>query len=96
MRTRPIAMVKVTHGYNLFVNNVPVVPTEVGKKLTFNRGKAGLKPAKEDADIPEGKRPHLFKKKDDAIAMAHFIGKYVLGYNSDFIRLYVEPVGWSF
>lgn len=94
---KPITMVKVTHGYNLFVKNVPVVSgIKGGGKYSFNRTAAGLSPGKEDAQIPEGKRPHLFKKKDEALFICHYIGKYILGGSSDFVNVYVEPVGWSF
>ena len=94
MKNKPITMVKVTHGYNLFVNNVPVVPRSP-TGITFHREKAGLKPSKEDAAIPEGKRPLLIKKKSDALGLAHQIGRYIFDLG-DFVQSYVEPVGWSF
>lgn len=93
MRNKPITMVKVTHGYNLFVNNTPVV--KHGKGITFHREKGGLPPSKDDSSIPEGKRPHLFRKKDDAFFIAHQIGKYLFK-GGDFVNSYVEPVGWTF
>ncbi len=91
--SKPVKIVRVTHGYNMFVNDVPVV--EIAKdRMSFDRKKAGVGTNPKDENIPEGARPHLFKKRDEVIHLAHMIGRYVLG-KGDFLEAYVEPVGFA-
>jgi hypothetical protein len=87
---RPIKIVRVTHGYNMFVNDVPVIPD--GKNgVTIDRAKAGLGHNK--TPIPDGIRPRLFKKKEDVKSIAHQVGRYLLNLG-DFVSTYVDLVGF--
>ena len=89
--SRPIKIVRVTHGYNMFVNDVPVVKMGSGK-ASFDRERAGV--GKNGPEkIPDGARPMLIKKKDDAFGLAHSIGRYLLNLGS-FVDTYVETVGF--
>lgn len=91
MFVKPIKIVRVTHGYNMFVNDVPVVKMGSGK-ASFDREKAGVGMNGPEA-IPDGARPMLIKKQADAFGLAHTIGNYLLGLGG-FVDTYVETVGF--
>lgn len=87
---KPIKIVRVTHGYNVFVKDVPVVPE--GRWVSFDKRRAGLRVPDHYVPPTKGKRPILIRKKDDAIRVVHQIGRYLLGLG-DFVSGYVELVG---
>jgi hypothetical protein len=89
MRGKPIQIVRVTHGYNMFVNDVPVVSE--GKGVSLDRAKAGLKTSQRYKP-PTDDRPKLISKASDVASLAHQIGRYLLGMG-DFVSGYTELVG---
>lgn len=70
----PIKIVKVTHGYNMFVQNAPVIRTR--GKLDFDF-KEAIK--NKGVDPPFSTRAFLFKKASDVSHAAHQIGRNILG-----------------
>jgi hypothetical protein len=71
----PIVITKVKNGYFIHALGVPIIKD--GKKLDFDRSKAGLK-VKANYTPPTKTEPHVFKKAGDAAHTAHFLGKYLL------------------
>ena len=88
MSSRPIKLVRASGGYNLFVNDVPVVKSGTG--ITFDRLKAGVKTDLKQ-NIPENAKPFVFSTKEIAMRAAHQIGLYVLKLGS-FVDSYVDYV----
>jgi hypothetical protein len=76
---KPIRVVRVTHGYNMFVNDAPVVRLPQG--FAFDVQKANIKSSLvpwHSWDVAPGARPFLFKRKEDVKDLSrqilHFIG----------------------
>lgn len=88
--SRPIKIVRVTHGYNMFVNDVPVVVI-AGSRIDFDREKAGV--GYSAYAVPNEARPHLFKKKADVLEIALQVGSGLLKLGSN-LDDYVEGVGF--
>ena len=87
--SKPIKIVRVSGGFNMFVNNVPVVMD--GKGVTVDRQKVGLK-VKRGYKPPASEEPALIPKASDAAGLAHQIGRYLLDLG-DFTFSYTELVG---
>jgi hypothetical protein len=77
MGAKPIKIVKVAGGYNVFVRNVPVVMSDDGKSSDLNRPEAGLK-------VPKGYKPPrstealVIPHDHEAASLAHTICRYLL------------------
>jgi hypothetical protein len=71
----PILITKVKTGYVVHALGAPVI--KHGKKLDFDRIKAGLK-VKANYVSPTETKPHVFKKAGEAAYTAHILGKYFL------------------
>jgi hypothetical protein len=88
---KPIRIAKVQGGYNLFVNDIPVVAD--GKNVNLDRAKVGLKvPADYANRAPKNTEPKLIAKASDAASIAHQIGRYMLNLG-DMTFSYTELVG---
>lgn len=92
MKPKPIKLVKVKDGYNLFVRDVPIVKD--GKGVTLDRQKAGLSTSgfKNGYKAPANTEPILIETASNAAMLAHQIGRYVLDMG-DFVSSYTELVG---
>jgi len=88
---KPIEIIKVERGYQVFVNGVPVVYDS--ETLTFDRRKAGLDPrgVQKAYRPPTSTTPHVFAKAGDATHIAHTIGRYTMNLG-DFVASYTRLV----
>jgi hypothetical protein len=91
---KPIKIVKVPGGYNVFLRDVPLVQGDGGKGVTLDRARAGLSTTgfKGGWKPPLSTEPILIKKAGDASSLAHQIGRYMLNMG-DFVFAYAELVG---
>lgn len=87
MSDKPIEVRKKGAGWFVFVRGVPIV--RVGGKLWIDRALAGIPSDGSQPPIPVGTLPHRFGKKSDAEAIAHQIGRYMLGLGS-FVWTYTK------
>jgi len=89
---KPIKIVKVKDGYNIFVRDVPVVKD--GKGVGLDRQKAGLSTSgfPNGYKAPAETEPILIKTASNAASLAHQICRYVLD-SGDFVASYTELVG---
>jgi hypothetical protein len=89
---KPLKIVKVETGYQLYVNNIPMVSTSKG--VDFNRIAAGLtvKGFKKGYAPPKETSPATFPTAESVATMAHTIGYYVLKLG-DFTFAYTALVG---
>ena len=91
--SRPIQIVRVTGGFNVFVNDVPVVYDPVDRTLTLDRVKAGIaKGRKKHPLVPESWQPGLLPTAEQAQHLAHRIGRYTMNLG-DMVFAYTSLVG---
>jgi len=88
---KPIKIVKLKNGYNVFVHDVPLVLGDNGKGVTLDRARAGLSTGN-GWKPPVHTEPVLVKKKEDAIGLAHQVGRYLLNMG-DMVFAYTELEG---
>jgi hypothetical protein len=89
---KPILIVRVSKGYNLFVNGVPVVQDPSGG-VTVDRVKAGIaKARKKYPVVPSDWKPALFPDADSVKHVAHRIGRYVMNMG-DMVFSYTDLEG---
>lgn len=88
MSLKPIKIVKVKGGYNVFVNDTPLV--EENGKASLDRIAAGFKVSK-SYKPPVSTQPLVFKKAGDAAHMAHLVGRYIMNLG-DMVFAYTELV----
>lgn len=86
----PIKIVEVPGGFNVYVNEVPIVRCKSGG-MSFNRPKANLgkMTAKALADLTD--EPFVFATPDKAMHTAHTLGRYILKMG-DFVSGYTTYV----
>lgn len=90
---KPIQIVRVTGGFNVFVRDVPVVFDPKAKTATIDRVKAGIaKGRKKYPDVPESWQPALFVTAEEVQRVAHMIGRYMMSLG-DFVSGYTSVVG---
>lgn len=87
----PLKIVRVSNGYHLFVNGVPVVADPSGG-VSIDREKAGISKGKKSPAPPSDWKPMVFKNAGDVKFMAHKFGRYVLNLG-DFVFAYTSLVG---
>jgi hypothetical protein len=77
---KPLKISKVPSGYHVFLHGVPLVKGDNGTGVTVDRAKAGLSTTgfKGGYKTPIHTEPLLIKKKEDAIGLAHQVGRYML------------------
>ena len=91
---KPLKISKVAGGYHVFLNDVPLVQADSGKGVTLDRARAGLSTTgfKGGWKPPVNTEPLLIKKKEDAIGLAHQVGRYMLNMG-DMVFAYTELEG---
>ena len=91
---KPIKITKVKGGYHVFLHDVPLVQADSGKGITIDRARAGLSVTgfKGGWKPPVNTEPLLIKKKEDAIGLAHQVGRYMLNMG-DLVFAYTELIG---
>jgi len=92
--TKPLKIAKVKGGYHVYLHGVPLVLGDSGKGVTLDRARAGLSTTgfKGGWKPPVHAKPLLVKKKEDAIGLAHQVGRYLLNMG-DMVFTYTELEG---
>ena len=92
--SKPIKISKVKGGYHVFLRDVPLVKGDSGTGVTLDRARAGLSKSgfKGGYKPPVNTEPVLIKKKEDAVGLAHQVGRYLLNMG-DMVFAYTELEG---